>query len=128
MIATKLYSETFPEWFGDLGASGYTLFQVMTLESWSMGIVRPVMEEHPFAWMFFVPFIIISSFAVLNLFIGVIVNALQELHDSEKQEVEETATAIAHAEGDRVLAVMEEMRAEILQLREDIRRMDDIQK
>ena len=36
--------------------SFYTLFQVMTLESWSMGIVRPVMEVYPYAWVFFVPF------------------------------------------------------------------------
>ena len=49
----------------------------MTLESWSMGIVRPVMQVFPFAWIFFVPFILITSFAVLNLFIGIIVDAMQ---------------------------------------------------
>ena len=55
----------------------YSLFQIMTLESWSMGIVRPVMEEYPYAWAFFVPFILITTFAVLNLFIGIIVDAMQ---------------------------------------------------
>ncbi len=49
VMATNLYGETFPEWFGSLGASAYMLFQIMTLESWSMGIVRPVMEAHPWA-------------------------------------------------------------------------------
>ena len=51
----------------------------MTLESWSMGIVRPVMEVYPWAWMFFVPFIMIATFTILNLFIGIIVSTMQEL-------------------------------------------------
>ena len=57
----------------------YTLFQIMTLESWSMGIVRPVMKEFPLAWLFFVPFILVTTFAVLNLFIGIIVDAMQQI-------------------------------------------------
>jgi voltage-gated sodium channel len=51
----------------------------MTLESWSMGIVRPLMESHPYAWAFFVPFIVIATFTILNLFIGIIVSTMQEL-------------------------------------------------
>jgi len=53
VIATNLFGEQFPDWFGGLAATGYTLFQIMTLESWSMGIVRPVMEIHPNAWFFY---------------------------------------------------------------------------
>ena len=79
VLATRLFAETHPEWFGSLGRSLYTLFQVMTLESWSMGIVRPLMESHPLAWAFFVPFIIIATFTILNLFIGIIVSTMQEL-------------------------------------------------
>jgi len=79
VLATRLFGDTHPEWFGTLGASLYTLFQVMTLESWSMGIVRPVMETHPWAYAFFVPFIIIATFTILNLFIGIIVSTMQEL-------------------------------------------------
>lgn len=86
VMATKLYAETFPEWFGSLGESAYTLFQVMTLESWSMGIVRPVMEVHPYSWTFFIPFIVLTSFAVLNLFIGIIVSAMQEEHETVASE------------------------------------------
>lgn len=82
VMSTKLFGETFPEWFGTIGHSLYTLFQIMTLESWSMGIVRPVMEVHPYAWLFFVPFILFTTFAALNLLIGVIVNSMQSLHDS----------------------------------------------
>ena len=88
VLSTKLYGATFPEWFGSIGASMYTLFQVMTLESWSMGIVRPVMEVHPQAWIFFVPFILVTSFAVINLFIGVIVDAMQTQHQDEVVEIE----------------------------------------
>lgn len=79
VLSTRLFGETHPEWFGSIGASLYTLFQIMTLESWSMGIVRPVMESHPWAWAYFVPFIMIATFTILNLFIGIIVSTMQEL-------------------------------------------------
>jgi len=83
VMATKLFGASFPEWFGTLGLSAYSLFQIMTLESWSMGIVRPVMETYPYAWVFFVPFIMVTTFAVVNLLVGLIVNSMQEAHDVE---------------------------------------------
>ena len=83
VMATKLFAASFPEWFGSLGASAYSLFQIMTLESWSMGIVRPVMEVYPQAWMFFVPFIMVTTFAVVNLLVGLIVNSMQDAHAEE---------------------------------------------
>lgn len=86
VIATKLFATAFPEWFGTLGLSAYSLFQIMTLESWSMGIVRPVMEVYPYAWVFFVPFIMITTFAVVNLLVGLIVNSMQEAHGEEEGE------------------------------------------
>jgi voltage-gated sodium channel len=86
VMATKLFGDTFPEWFGDLGRSGYSLFQIMTLESWSMGIVRPVMDVYPYAWAFFVPFIMVTTFAVVNLLVGLIVNSMQDAHAEESNE------------------------------------------
>ncbi len=83
VMATKLFAASFPEWFGSLGQSAYTLFQIMTLESWSMGIVRPVMESYPYAWAFFVPFIMVTTFAVVNLLVGLIVNSMQDAHAEE---------------------------------------------
>ena len=83
VMATTLFGERFPEWFGSLGKSLYTLFQVMTLESWSMGIVRPVMEAYPNAWLFFVPFILVSAFVMLNLFVAVIVDTMSNLHSTD---------------------------------------------
>ena len=95
VMAVGFFGETHPDWFGSIGKSLYSLFQIMTLESWSMGIVRPVMESHPYAWAFFVPFIILATFTILNLFIGIIVSTMQELSvlpdpdDPNKQTIEE---------------------------------------
>jgi len=89
VVATGLFGEKFPDWFGTLGETGYTLFQVMTLESWSMGIARPVLEAYPFAWIFFVIFILVTTFTMLNLFIAVIVNATQAEHDLENAKLVE---------------------------------------
>lgn len=86
VIATHLYSASFPEWFGSLGKTMYTLFQVMTLESWSMGIVRPVMEKHPSAWLFFISYILVTTFTMLNLFIAIIVNAMHSGADASAGE------------------------------------------
>jgi len=95
VMATKLFGAGFPDWFGDLGNSAYSLFQVMTLESWSMGIVRPVMEVYPYAWAFFVPFILMTTFAVMNLIVGLIVNSMQEAASEEtREEVQAFETAI----------------------------------
>lgn len=90
VMATKLFGDAFPEWFGDLGASAYSLFQIMTLESWSMGIVRPVMEQFPYAWAFFVPFIMVTTFAVVNLLVGLIVNSMQDAHAEESNAATDT--------------------------------------
>ena len=90
VMATKLFGTAFPDWFGDLGRSAYSLFQIMTLESWSMGIVRPVMEVFPYAWAFFVPFIMVTTFAVVNLLVGLIVNSMQDAHHAEDAEKTDT--------------------------------------
>ena len=89
VMATKLFGTQFPEWFGSLGASAYSLFQIMTLESWSMGIVRPVMQEFPYAWAFFVPFILLTTFAVMNLLVGLIVASMQDASNEEQKQVED---------------------------------------
>ncbi|GGW69216.1 ion transporter [Alishewanella tabrizica] len=113
VMATKLFGQAFPEWFGSLGATLYTLFQVMTLESWSMGISRPVMEQFPYAWAFFVPFILIATFTMLNLFIAVIVNAVQSMNEEEhKDEID----AKAQVQQDLLLQ-MQQLQAELAALR-----------
>ncbi|HEX2256449.1 MAG TPA: ion transporter [Afifellaceae bacterium] len=112
VMATKLFGAAFPEWFGTIGASAYSLFQIMTLESWSMGIVRPVMQVFPHAWLFFVPFIMVTTFAVLNLFVGIIVDAMQT-HAVEEAHAERVAM---RSETGNVLEEVRALRAEVAQL------------
>ncbi|MCG6889907.1 MAG: ion transporter [Gammaproteobacteria bacterium] len=117
VIATKLFAEHFPQWFGSIGESLYSLFQIMTLESWSMGIVRPVMVEYPYAWIFFIVFILIATFTMLNLFIAIIVNAMQSFTEQENRErkvaLDETRD---HIEAD-LHHELAELRSEIAELR-----------
>ena len=102
VLATNLFGAAFPTWFGTIGRSLFSLFQIMTLESWSMGIVRPVMEQFPYAWSFFVPFIILATFTILNLFIGIIVSTMQELSNLPEPGIpkKDLAEALARIEGD----------------------------
>ena len=87
VMATKLYGDTNPELFGDLGSSSYTLFQAMTFDDWSNGIVKPLTEKgHAFASLFMIIFMVCSAFMVLNLFIGVVVTALDEVTDDGKKK------------------------------------------
>jgi voltage-gated sodium channel len=102
VLATNLFGSSFPDWFGSVGRSLFSLFQIMTLESWSMGIVRPVMEQFPYAWAFFVPFIILATFTILNLFIGIIVSTMQELSTLPEPGMpkKDLAEALARIEND----------------------------
>ena len=122
VMATKLFGAAFPEWFGSIGASMYTLFQIMTLESWSMAIVRPVMEVHPWAWAFFVPFILLTSFAVLNLFIAIIVNAMESHHRAEAAEEEAGREQERQQRQDRLDEELTGLRQELQALRHAVER------
>ena len=122
VMATLMYGDTFPDWFGTLGASLYSLFQIMTLESWSMGIVRPVMEVHPLAWLFFVPFIIITSFSVLNLFIGLLVNTMQAAVEEETEAEFEKVRDLVISENEQVSSTIKALHDEVVALRAEIGR------
>ncbi|MCB1507961.1 MAG: ion transporter [Hyphomicrobiaceae bacterium] len=115
VIATKLFGSDpnpdFQEWFGSIGASAYTLFQVMTLESWSMGIVRPVMAVYPWAWTFFLPFILCTTFTVLNLFIGIIVSAMQAEHEATADEAREKIHKDQELIAEEIARLSQEVRA-----------------
>ncbi|MBR1861771.1 MAG: ion transporter [Lachnospiraceae bacterium] len=89
LIGTTLFGIAFPDWFGSIGKSMYTLFQVMTLESWSMGISRPVMEIYSWAWIYFVPFVLLSSFVIMNVVVGIVVNSISEVQLELSKEKEE---------------------------------------
>jgi voltage-gated sodium channel len=121
VIATNLFAATYPEWFGDIGRSLYTLFQIMTLESWSMGIARPVMANFPYAWAFFVPFILIATFTMLNLFVAIIVSAMQTYEEQDPRgTVAVVEQARDHIEADLHTEVRA-LREEIVELRQLLR-------
>jgi voltage-gated sodium channel len=120
VIATNLFAAAFPEWFGSLGRSLYTLFQIMTLESWSMGIARPVMEQFPQAWILFIVFILVATFTMLNLFIAIIVNAMQSFTEDERTEANQAAASErAHLEAE-LHAEFRALHVEMRGLREEI--------
>jgi voltage-gated sodium channel len=118
VIATNLFAAAYPEFFGTIGRSLYALFQIMTLESWSMGISRPVMEQFPYAWAFFIPFILVATFTMLNLFIAIIVNAMQSYSETEHQEtVQALQKTQDHIEAD-LHGELRALRAEIGELKQ----------
>lgn len=116
VMGTELFSERFPEEFGTVGLSMYSLFQVMTLESWSEAIARPVMAEYPWAWLYFVVFILVSSFTVLNLFIGIIVSTMQELHYAAEEEKRSESERKAHDERERIVELLRSLNTRIERL------------
>ncbi len=116
VMTTVLFKSAFPQFFGDLGASIYSLFQIMTLESWSMGIVRPVMEEYPYSWLFFVPFVIVTSILVLNLVVAIVVDSMQ----SAKEMMAEEGRAQREAAGEPAEASLETLQTELRALRSEV--------
>ena len=92
VITTNVFGGTFPDLFGNIGSSFFTLFQVMTLESWSDGIARPIMEKFPYAWIFFILFILIATFVVLNLFVAVIVDSFASITDHDEENADESTS------------------------------------
>lgn len=116
VMATNLFGHISPRYFGDLGTSLFSLFQAMTGEGWP-DMAEAVMADAPAAWIFFVIYILVSSFAVLNLFIAVVVSAMEEqLREDLREEEDQHAATLAssHAE---ILAEMRDLREEISRLR-----------
>ena len=116
VISTSLFGKDFPAWFGTIGKSMYSLFQIMTLESWSMGIVRPVMEKFPYAWVLFVPFIVFATYTVMNLFIGIMVSAISAAQEAKNPNSKEEEPPTPE---EMILAEIKAMRDEIKELRSE---------
>src|SRR5262245_10621438 len=112
VMAVNLFGEDFPALFGTLGASLFTLFTIMTLEGWVDGVVKPIMEKHPYAWLFFIPFIIGTTFTILNLFIGIIVSAMQSEHAKEEAAERAAEREMMQDETQALLAELKGLRAE----------------
>jgi voltage-gated sodium channel len=117
VMAVNLYGAEDPEHFGTLGSALYTLFTVMTLEGWVDGVVKPIMEKFPRAWLFFVIFIVVTTFMVLNLFIGVVVNAMQKEHAKAEALELDQEREIVHEEAQPILSEIRSLKAEVAELR-----------
>lgn len=118
IMGTTLFGPQFPDWFGSIGKSFYTLFQVMTLESWSMGISRPVMEVFSWAWIYFVPFVLCTSFLIMNVVVGIVVNAISEVSESQVREDKE---APEDTEDTQI-----QLRRELASLREQLAHVEEL--
>ena len=86
ILGVNFFGERFHDWFGTLGKAAYSLFQIMTLESWSMGIARPVIAVYPLAWIYFVSYVILSSFVIMNVVVGIVVQTISESTEQSKTE------------------------------------------
>jgi voltage-gated sodium channel len=117
VIAIKLFGADSPDLFGTLGKSLYTLFTVMTLEGWTNDVAKPVMQNHPWGWIFFVTFIVSTTFMVLNLFIGVVVNAMQREAEKAEAAEREAEREMIKEEAAPILREVKELRAEVAELR-----------
>jgi voltage-gated sodium channel len=117
VMATMMFGPDNPQLFGTLGASLFTLFTVMTLEGWVDGVVKPVLEKHPYALWFFIPFIIGTTFTILNLFIGIIVNAMQEEALKEEASEREAEREMMHEETAPLVREVRALRDEIAALK-----------
>lgn len=98
VFGNTLYGQLFPESFGNLGVTMFTLFQVMTLEGWASEIAKPIMQEFDFAWIYFVSFILLTSIIVLNVMVGIVVEAVSQISNHEKTKKKTEATDLTEIE------------------------------
>lgn len=124
VIGTDLYQSRFPEYFGDMGTSFFTLFQVMTLESWSSGIARPMMEQIPFAYVYFIPFILLATYTTLNVFIAIVVNTMNEINRAEMKDEEERVKDFMHQEHQEMLDYLSSINKKISALEKKLNQQD----
>lgn len=120
VMGNKLFGADNPELFGTLGKSLFTLFTVMTLEGWVDGVTKPIMEHHPYGWIFFFVFIVITTFMVLNLFIGVVVNAMQSEAMKAEAAERDVERVMIHEEAAPILTEVQRLRRDVAALRAEI--------
>lgn len=83
-----------------------------------MGIVRPVMETQPYAWVFFIPFILIATFTILNLFIAIIVNTMQTMHERTHAQEQAAIEDALHNEGSNIGDQLQSLREELAEVKQ----------
>ncbi len=117
VIGTNLFGAGYPEYFGSLTDTFFTLFQIMTLESWSSSIARPIIDDLPFATVYFVIFILIATYTTLNIFIAIVVNTMNELHQKSLKEEEKHIKQFVHVEHEQLIEHMNTMQKELAEIK-----------
>ncbi len=117
VIGTNLFGAAYPEWFGNLGASMFSLFQIMTLEGW-VEISRAVMKDFPLANIYFIIFILLASYTTLNIFIAIVVNTMSEVQQKTSNESVEKIENF-------IIDENEELKHDIRLLKEQILKMEE---
>lgn len=120
VIGTNIFGDAYPVYFGTLGKSFYTLFQIMTLESWSSAIARPILDGQPFAALYFILFILIATYTTLNIFIAIVVNTMNELHHKDLQEEEEHIKEFISNENKELHAKLDRLMADYHELKRNL--------
>lgn len=119
ILGQQLFGETVPEFFGDLGTTLYTLFLLMTTENWP-DVSDEVLAHHPMGWIFFVTYIVLTAFIVLNLVIGVIVTSMEKEVDDDRWAEDQELEAVQH---DAVMDRLTELGTQVEQLHQMVRRL-----
>ncbi|MDQ3426034.1 MAG: ion transporter [Actinomycetota bacterium] len=85
MIGWVLFADDLPERWGNIGAAMLTLFVMLTLEDFPVYMAE-AMEIHSWAWIYFVSFILVAAFIVLNVLIGIVLNSMEEARELERRQ------------------------------------------
>ena len=122
VLGTNLFGTNFPELFGDLGKSMFTLFQIMTLESWASGIARPMMEVMAFAYLFFIPFILIATYTTLNIFIAIVVNTMNEMNRQDGKDEDENLKEMILAQNEKTQSHLSDLQKKLDELTNQLKK------
>ena len=85
MIGWLMFAEAIPEHWGNIGRAMLTLFVMLTLENFP-NYMYEGMDVHPASWIYFVSFILIAAFIVLNVLIGIVLNSMEEAREAERRK------------------------------------------
>ncbi len=113
IIGYQFFHDHDPEHWRNLGISLLSLFRVITLEDWT-DIMYTAMELHPWAWLYFVSFVVLASFVVINLFIAVVINNLNTVKEERLRASQEPKSA------DALINELRATQASLRRLEEDL--------
>ena len=115
-----LFHEADPVHWRNLGISLLTLFRVVTLEDWT-DVMYSAMQAHPWSWVYFVSFVVMGTFVVVNLFIAVVINNLEQAKQERLESLREPVTV------DELMRELDQARQALVRLQNRLDRSDKVQ-